>query len=483
MPATIAYPNIQHHIAGQWLGGEGGRTLHNPADGSMLGVAPQVSAAQVSEACASAYKGFLAWRRVLPVERCTRLKKAADLMRARAEAMALVLTLEEGKPLTEALREVRLSADIIEFQAEEAKRLYGHSVPVRVPGILSHAVEHQPVGVVAALTAWNFPINLPARKLGAALAAGCSVVLKPAETTPASAQMLVQCLLEGGVEPLAVQVVHGDPAMVSATLLADPHVRKLSFTGSVEVGQQLGAAAALAGKGFSGELGGHAPVIICEDADIDSALKASLPAKFRNAGQVCSSPIRFYVARKHYPRWADGFVAGARALTLGSGLGSTTAMGPLAHAGRVADMESLMADARSCGAAVLTGGERVDRPGYFFAPTVLADVPPHAAVRTREPFGPIALLYPFDDLDDAIAQANDSPYGLAAYAFTRDVAVAHNLGQALEAGMVGLNHYGVSQPELPFGGTKASGNAHEMGKEGLLAYTELKTITLGDPRP
>jgi succinate-semialdehyde dehydrogenase / glutarate-semialdehyde dehydrogenase len=478
---STLYPTLALHVAGRWIteAGGGRREVLNPADGSVLGELPLADAAQVDAAAAAAARGFAVWRRRSALERCETLRRAAVLMRERAEAMATVLTLEQGKPLAEALRELRLSADIIDFQAEEARRLYGRSVPPRVDGILSHTVTHPPVGPVAAFTAWNFPVNLPARKLGAALAAGCSVVLKPAEETPASAMALVQCFLDAGLPPETLSLVCGDPAMVSATLIAHPAIRKVSLTGSVAVGRLLAAQCAREGKRFAGELGGHAPVIVCEDTDPAFALKLSVPAKFRNAGQVCASPIRFFVHRRHVDAWCGDFSAAAAALRLGPGLDAATQMGPLTHARRIEDMERFVADARAQGARILTGGHRVQRPGFFFAPTVIADAPAASRVMRIEPFGPIAVIQPFDTLDEAIAGANALDYGLGAYAFTRDLDTAHRLAEEIEAGMVGINHYGVSQPELPFGGLKASGDGVEMGMEGLLAYTDVKTVTVG----
>lgn len=475
------YPAPALHIGGQWLHDAGGgrRPVLNPADGSVLGELPLADAAHVAAAAEAAARGSALWRRRSALERCDVLRRAAALMRERAETMATVLTLEQGKPLAEAQREVRLSADIVDFQAEEARRLYGRTVPPRVEGILSHTVTHAPVGPVAAFTAWNFPVNLPARKLGAALAAGCSVVLKPAEETPASAMALVRCFLDAGLPPDALSLVCGDPAMVSRTLIAHPAIRKVSLTGSVAVGRLLAEQCAREGKRFAGELGGHAPVIVCEDADPAFAMKLSVPAKFRNAGQVCASPIRFFVHRKHFDAWQRDFCAAAAALRLGPGLDTTTQMGPLTHAQRIEDMERFVADAHEQGARILTGGQRVERPGFFFAPTVIAEAPATSRVMRIEPFGPMAVLQPFDQLDEAIAQANALDYGLGAYAFTRDLQVAHRLAEEIEAGMVGINHYGVSQPELPFGGIKASGDGVEMGSEGILAYTDVKTVTVG----
>jgi succinate-semialdehyde dehydrogenase/glutarate-semialdehyde dehydrogenase len=354
-------------------------------------------------------------------------------------------------------------------------------VPPRIAGMLSQTVLRQPIGPVAAFTPWNFPANLPARKLGSALAAGCSVVIKPAEETPATCMLLVQCFLDAGVPPEALNMLCGDPAEVSSTLIAHDAIRKASLTGSVAVGKLLGRQCAERVKRFTGELGGHAPVIVCEDADLGFALKSSLAAKYRNAGQVCASPIRFYVHRKHYAAWAEQFSAGARALRLGPGMDPATQMGPLVHERRVEEMERFVADALDQGARVLCGGKRAARRGYFFEPTVIADAPATTMVQRIEPFGPIAVIEPFDALDEAVAKANALPYALGAYAFTRDLATAHRLGEELEAGMVGINHFGVSQPEMPFGGWKESGIGQEMGAEGLLHYTEIKTVLIGVP--
>ncbi|MDE2371440.1 MAG: NAD-dependent succinate-semialdehyde dehydrogenase [Burkholderiales bacterium] len=479
----MIYPAPALHIAGRWLtqasGGE--RYVYNPADETPLGVLPLAGAAELQAAAEAAQRGFSVWRARNAHDRYTVLRAAAELLRVRAEAIAPVLTLEQGKPLAEALREVRLSADILDFQAEEGKRLYGRTVAPRVDGILSQTVTREPVGPVAAFTPWNFPANLPIRKLGSALAAGCSVVIKPDEQTPATCMLIVQALLDAGVPAEALNMVCGDPAEVSATLIAHPAIAKVSITGSVAVGKLLGEQAARHVKRFTGELGGHAPVIVCDDADPAFVLKASLAAKYRNAGQVCASPIRFYVARRHYAEFAAQFARGAQALRLGPGMDPQTQMGPLAHARRIDDMERFVDDAIDQGAKLLCGGRRVDRRGFYFEPTVFAEAPATSRLMQQEPFGPIAVIQPYDTLDEAITAANALPYGLAAYAWTRDLATAHRLGRELEAGMVGINHYGVSQAEMPFGGWKESGVGQEMGSEGLLAYTEVKTITVGVP--
>jgi succinate-semialdehyde dehydrogenase/glutarate-semialdehyde dehydrogenase len=477
------FPPLALHIGGQWItrGDAGERIVVDPSDESGLGVLPLAGAAQVKAAAEAAAVGFEIWRRKLAHERYVVIRRAAELMRQRCAEIARVLTLEQGKPLAEASREVMLSADIIDFQAEEGKRLYGRTVPPRVDGMLSQTVLRRPVGPVAAFTPWNFPANLPARKLGSALAAGCSVVIKPAEETPATCMLIVRCFLDAGVPPEALNMVCGDPAEVSSTLIAHDAIRKASLTGSVAVGKLLGRQCAERVKRFTGELGGHAPVIVCEDADFGFALKSAVAAKYRNAGQVCASPIRFYVHRSHYAAWAEQFAAGAAALRLGPGLDAQTQMGPLVHERRVEEMERFVADALDQGGRLLCGGRRAARRGYFFEPTVIADAPPTAMVQRIEPFGPIAIVEPFDSLDEAVAKANALPYALGAYAFTRGLRTAHRLSEEIEAGMVGINHFGVSQPEMPFGGWKESGIGQEMGAEGLLHYTEVKTVLVGVP--
>lgn len=477
------YPALALHIGGQWIqqasGGE--RAVIDPSDGAALGMLPLAGAGELRAAVDSAERGFKVWRKVLAHDRYTILRKASELIRARAPDIARVLTLEQGKPLAEAIREVTLSADIVDFQAEEGKRLYGRTVPPRIVGVLTQTVMRQPIGPVAAFTPWNFPANLPARKLGSALAAGCSVVIKPAEETPGTCMLLVRCFLDAGVPPDALNMVCGDPAEVSSVLIAHDAIRKVSLTGSVAVGKLLGRMCAERIKRFTGELGGHAPVIVCEDADPDFALKSSLAAKYRNAGQVCASPIRFYVHRRHYLAWTQRFTEGARSLRLGPGLDASTQMGPLTHERRIDEMARFVSDARDQGARVLCGGNRVSRPGFFFEPTVIAEAPPTSMVNRLEPFGPIAVIEPFDNLHEAIEKANALPYALGAYAFTRDLGTAHRLSEEIEAGMVGINHFGVSQPEMPFGGWKESGIGQEMGAEGLLHYTDIKTVTVGVP--
>jgi succinate-semialdehyde dehydrogenase/glutarate-semialdehyde dehydrogenase len=480
VPGAPACPAPRLHVGGRWIGatGAGTRPVVDPASGETIATVPVAGPAEIEAAAHAAATGFAVWRRALPIERFAVLTRATALLRERAPAIAAVLTREQGKPLAEAEREVRLSAEIVDFLAEEAKRLAARGVPPRTPGVASQTVRRVPVGPVAAFTPWNFPCNLPARKLGGALAAGCSVVLKPDERTPGTAVELVRCFVDAGLPDGVLNLVAGDPAAISAALIADGRIAKVSFTGSIAVGRQLGELAARYGKRYTAELGGHAPVIVCADADAEAIAAMSVAAKYRNAGQVCASPIRFLVHRSRYAAFRDAFVAGAEALRVGPGMDPATQMGPLVAAHRVHAMQGFVDDALAHGARLACGGTRIDRPGFFYAPTVLEAVPPAARVQREEPFGPIAVLDVFDELDAAIARANALPYGLAAYGFTHDLRTAHRLADELDAGMVGINHFGVSQPETPFGGVKASGIGHESGLEGLLGCTELKFVSV-----
>ena len=480
---TARYPEPRHFIGGEWRGGAGNRRwpVVNPATGETLAMLPLATEAEIDAALAAAETGFAAWRPMTALERFAVLRRASDLMRARAAEIGEVLTLEQGKPLAESIREVTLSADIIDFLAEEGKRAYGRVVPSRSADILSQAVMKVPVGPVAALTPWNFPANLPSRKIGGALAAGCSCILKPAENTPGTAVKLVECFAEAGLPAGVLNLILGEPGPISARLIASPITRKVSFTGSIAVGKEIGKLAAAGMKRYTPELGGHAPVIILADADIEKVVALSVTAKYRNAGQICTSPTRFLVAKPAYGRFVEAFAAAAKAIKLGDGRQRETGMGPLAHERRLAAMERCVAGARKAGARIVAGGERLDRPGFFFAPTVMADVPLDAPVMQDEPFGPIAAIRPFNDAAEAVAIANALPYGLAAYLFTADLGRAHALSAALEAGMVGVNHFGVSQPETPFGGVKESGYGSESGAEGLLGYMDTKLISLARP--
>jgi succinate-semialdehyde dehydrogenase / glutarate-semialdehyde dehydrogenase len=476
----MTYPEVHLHIGGRWIEKTepGFLPIHNPADGEVLGRFPVAGAAELIGALQAARAGFRVWSAMLAFDRYKIMSAATALLRQRAPAIARVLTLEQGKPLAESLREVLLSADIIDFLAEEAKRLASRGVPPRTANVSSQTVMRVPVGPVAAFTPWNFPLNLPARKLGGALAAGCSVIIKPDEETPASCMELVRCFVDAGLPPGVVNMVLGRPGDIADALVASPDIAQLSFTGSTAVGRMLGEKAARHLKRFTAELGGHAPVIVCADADPIATAKLAVAAKYRGAGQVCASPVRFLVHRSIYPAFRDAFVAGARSLKVGSGLDEGVQLGPLIARRRVNEMNSLVDDAVTQGAKLLCGGQAVARPGFFFKATVLEATPVHCRVQQQEPFGPIALLDAFDDLDEALTRANALPYGLAAYAFTKDLGTANRLATTLQAGMVGINHFGVSQPETPFGGIKDSGIGAESGLEGLLEYTQLKLVSV-----
>jgi len=426
----------------------------------------------------AAGKGFATWSRMLAIERFRIITAATRLLRQRTEIIARILTTEQGKPLAESKREVSLAADIIDFLAEEAKRLPIRGVPARVPGILTQTVHRVPVGAVGAFTPWNFPANLPARKLGGALSAGCSVILKPAEETPATAIEIARAFADSDLPAGVLNLITGRPAEISKALIEDPRIAKISFTGSVPIGRQLGELSARNLKRYTAELGGHAPVIIGPDMAADTVATLCVTAKFRNAGQVCASPIRFLVPRSEFGKFRDAFVAGARALKVGPGMDSTTQMGPLIHERRMRDILEFVEDAKAQGGQVLCGGTRLGDRGYFVAPTVIEGAPLAARAQVEEPFGPLALIDAYDSVEEAIRRANAVRYGLAAYAFTRDLALAHRFQEELRVGMVGINHFGISQPETPFGGVKDSGFGQESGLEGLLAYTDVKLVSV-----
>ncbi|MEO5706437.1 MAG: NAD-dependent succinate-semialdehyde dehydrogenase [Alteraurantiacibacter sp.] len=463
------------YIAGEWIM-QAARThrVINPATGETLGEVPLAEAADLDRALEAAERGFRVWRRTPVEERSRVLKAAAQLLRQRAADIALNATREQGKTLAETHRETMASADLFEFYGEEARRLYGR-VLVRPAGTRSIVV-HEPVGPVAAFAPWNFPIHNPARKLGAPIAAGCSVILKPAEETPASAMAVVAALVDAGCPADVVQLVFGVPDEVSRHLLASPIIRKLSFTGSTAVGKHLLKLAADTMKRTTLELGGHAPVIVFDDCDIEKTVATLAMGKARNAGQVCVSPTRFYVQDAVYDRFAAAFVQRFGALRLGNGTDPATEMGPTANSRRPAALADLVGDAKSHGARVLIGGDADDGPGYFWRPTVLSEVPLAARIMNEEPFGPIAMLSRFTSFDHAIEQANRLPFGLAAFAFTENARRANLVGDALEAGMVGINTTLLAAADAPFGGVKESGHGAEDGPEGLAACLVTKTI-------
>jgi succinate-semialdehyde dehydrogenase/glutarate-semialdehyde dehydrogenase len=475
------YHNPSMLIGGEWIAsGEAGEMpVVNPATGAVIGQCPKASPGQITAALRAADAAFPAWSATSGAERHAILRRAADLLRERAPAIASVITAEMGKPRAQALGEITGSADVIDFLGEEAKRRGGRLIPTRGNQLIAQMVTHEPIGPAVLLTPWNFPVNLPAKKIAGALAAGCTAILKPAENTPASAQLLVACFVDAGVPAGVLNLVFGDPGPVAEQLIAAPEMRKVSFTGSTAVGKHLGALAASHMKRFAPELGGHAPVIVSKNADLERAVAMCAATKFRNAGQVCVSPTRFLVAREIYDSFVAEFAARASRLKVGDpGADESVDMGPLAHDRRIAAMEQVVADAGGNRGEVVTGGKALGGKGFFFPPTVIANPAPDSRFMTEEPFGPIAGVVPFETVEDAVRIANGLRYGLAAYAFSGDLDEAHYLGRALRAGMVGINQLIVSSPETPFGGVGDSGFGSEGGEEGYLAFTDTKLVML-----
>ena len=468
--------NLALFLDGAWQAGEGHdrQAVVNPATGGTIAEVPLASAADLDAALAAADRGFQLWRNTDANARAAILRRAAALMRERAEHIATLMTREQGKPIAESRAEIAGSAQLFDWYAEEAIRDYGR-VLVRPSGQRSIVIQ-QPVGVVAAFSPWNFPVYLMAKKLAPALAAGCAVIAKPPEETPACTSAVIRCLDDAGLPKGVVQLVFGVPDSVSRHLIASDIVRKVSFTGSVPVGQHLMRLAADGVKRITLELGGHAPVLIFADCDLEKTLDMVVPQKFRNAGQVCVSPTRFYVEEKIYEDFLAGFAKRTSQLPVGDGFDPVNRMGPLANVRRPDAIERLVDDAKAKGARTLAGGERLGNEGFFFRPTLLADVPLEAEIMSTEPFGPVAVSRPFKDMDEAIAEANRLPYGLAAFAFTENGRRANLLGDAIEAGMVGINSFAISAADAPFGGVKISGFGSEGGTEGYASYCVTKAI-------
>ena len=473
------YPALHMLIDGERVAG-GGRRTHavvNPATGETLGDLPLADAADLDRALAAAQAGFRLWRNSTPHERAAVLQGAARLMLERQEMLARTATLEQGKPIAEARIEVLMNVGLFNFYAGEVFRLYGRML-VRPAGQRS-TVTKEPVGPVAAFAPWNFPLGNPGRKLGAPIAAGCSVILKAAEETPASALGVLQCLIDAGLPPGVAQAVFGVPDEVSRHLLGSPVIRKLSFTGSTVIGKHLAKLAADDCKRTTMELGGHGPVLVFDDADVDRVLDTMVSAKYRNAGQVCVSPTRFIVQQDVFAQFRDGFATRARAITVGDGLDAGTTMGPMANPRRPDAIQRLIGDARDRGATLDTGGERIGNRGFFHAPSVLSEVPLDAAIMNEEPFGPVALINPFADEEAMIAEANRLPYGLAAYAWTQDARRQRRLAREIESGMIGINTTMIGGADSPFGGVKWSGHGSEDGPEGVEACLVTKAVHEG----
>ena len=475
---TRSYVDTQLFIDGQWQDAADGRSLpvFNPATGAEIGRVAHAGKADLDKAVAAAVKGFETWRDMTPAERSKIMRKAAALVRERAGQIAPLLTQENGKPLPEAKVEVLAAADITEWFAEEGFRVYGRIVPPRANLAIRQMVLKDPVGPVAAFTPWNFPINQVVRKIAPALAAGCSVLVKAPEETPAAPAALIRAFADAGLPPGVLGLVYGQPAEISGYLIPHPAIRKITFTGSTPVGKQLAAMAGQHMKRVTMELGGHAPVIVCDDADIALAVKAAGGAKFRNAGQVCISPTRFLVHDSVKDEFARALAAYAQGIKVADGLAEGTQMGPLANPRRLAAMTAFHEDAVAKGARVLAGGTRMGEAGNFWAPTVLADVPLEARIFNDEPFGPVAAIRGFSRLEDAIAEANRLSYGLAGYAFTRSLKNADLLARRVEVGMLWVNMPAMPSAEMPFGGIKDSGYGSEGGPEALEAYLNARAV-------
>jgi succinate-semialdehyde dehydrogenase/glutarate-semialdehyde dehydrogenase len=472
------YPNTQLFIDGAWCAAASGRTLPvmNPATGKQIGTLAHAEKPDLDRALAAAAKGFDTWRRISAFERCKMMRKAANLMRDRLDLVATLMTMEQGKTVAEAKAEILNGADTIDWFAEEARRAYGRVIPARAEGVYQLVIK-EPVGPVAAFTPWNFPINQIVRKLSAALAAGCSIIIKAPEETPASPAELIRAFADAGVPAGVVNLVYGVPAEISSYLIPHPVIRKISFTGSTVVGKQLAAMAGAHMKRMTMELGGHAPVIVFDDADIDVAAKTMVGSKFRNAGQVCVSPTRFLVQEGVYNKFVDKFVEATKMLKVGNGLEASSTMGSLANPRRSSAMEMNVEDAARHGGKIRTGGHRIGKEGNFFEPTVITEVANDAHAMNNEPFGPMAMINPFKTFDDAVKEANRLPFGLAAYAWTKSAKTANAIASSVETGMITINHLGLAIPEVPFGGVKDSGYGSEGGTEAIESYLNPKFVS------
>ena len=473
------YPDTHLFLNGEWREAAAKERLEiiNPATEEVIGKVSHARKEDLDIALNAAENAFNSWKNVSAYERSKILRKAADIVRSKADQIATLMTMEQGKPLIEAKMETMGAADSIDWYAEEGRRAYGRIIPSRAPQGVYQFVFKEPVGVVAAFTPWNFPLNQVVKKVAAAFAAGCTAIVKGPEETPASVAELIKAFDEAGMPKGSVNLVYGIPAEISEYLIAHPIVRKVTFTGSTAVGKLLASQAGTHMKRVTMELGGHSPAIVCEDADVKAAVKILSANKFRNAGQVCISPTRFLVHDSVYEEFVDGFVKQAEALTVGNGLDDGVKMGPLAHDRRLTAIEGFVADAVENGAKVLTGGKRKGNKGYFFEPTVMTNVSNDARIMNEEPFGPLAPINSFSSIDEVVEESNRLNYGLAAYAYTNSAKTAQDLGQAIESGQVSINHHGLGLVDTPFGGVKDSGYGSEGGPEGLDAYMTTKLVS------
>ncbi len=474
----MTYPQLSLYIDGEFIhgGGRKEQRVINPSTDEVIGHLPHASRDDLDRALAAAQRAFGEWRHSSVMDRSKILRKVAELARERSKDIGRGITMDMGKPMAEAIGEVRATSEHAEWHAEECRRIYGRVIPARTPGV-RNLVLREPVGVVAAFSPWNFPFNQAIRKMSAAIASGCTIIIKGPEDAPSAVVALAQCFHDAGLPKGVLNVVWGVPGEVSDYLIRSPIVRKITFTGSVPVGKQLAGLAASLMKRSTMELGGHAPVIVCDDADIDAAVKALVPFKFRNAGQVCISPTRFYVQDGVYDKFVDAFVALTEKLKVGDGQAEGVAMGPLAMKRRVGAVAGFVDDAKARGAKILTGGATLEGTGSFFAPTVIADAPDDSKLMLDEPFGPVAGMIRFKSLDEALKRANSLPFGLAGYAFTQSTKNALAIQNGLEVGMLSMNHIALALAETPFGGIKDSGYGSEGGSETFDGYLNTKFIT------
>jgi succinate-semialdehyde dehydrogenase/glutarate-semialdehyde dehydrogenase len=472
------YEQLALYIDGEFLSGDGRQSqdVTNPATLEVLGKLPHATEADLDRALQAAQRAFESWRRTSPMERSRILRKVAELSRERAQEIGRNMTMDQGKPLAEAVMEVTSCSEHCEWHAEECRRIYGRVIPPRNPDVRQFVVR-EPIGVCAAFTPWNFPYNQAIRKIAAALGAGCTIILKGPEDSPSAVMAIARMFHDAGLPPGCLNIVWGEPPKISEYLIRSPIVRKISFTGSVPVGKHLAAMAGAHMKRSTMELGGHSPVLVFDDADIDRAAEMLARFKIRNAGQVCVSPTRFYVQKGAYDKFLSRFTDVLKNIKVGNGLEAGTEMGPLAHERRVPTMSRFIEDAVGKGAKVVLGGAPLERAGHFFAPTVITDLPEDAMLMTEEPFGPLAPVVPFTDADEVIKRANSLPFGLSSYVFTNSLKTATKVSNALEAGMVNINHFGSALAETPFGGIKDSGIGSEGGTETFDGYLVTKFIT------
>lgn len=464
-------------IDGSWRAGEGRTPIDviDPATETVVASVPAATTADLDDALEAAARAFPEWAARSAFERAKILHGAASLLRERVNGISATLTREQGKPRAEAAAEVANAADILDWFAEEGRRSYGRIIPARASGVSQQALR-EPVGPVAAFSPWNFPVSQAVRKIGAALAAGCTIIIKGPEEAPGAVCEVARALHEAGAPAGVLNLVFGDPPMISAHLIPAPQIRKVSFTGSVPVGKQLSAMAGLHMKRTTMELGGHAPVIVFDDVEPAAVATQLATFKYRNGGQVCISPTRFFVHEKAYDAFLDAFVAKAKSIRVGAGSDEVD-MGPLATRRRVESVSAMVNEAVQDGAVLHAGGHGVNNIGYFYAPTVLGDVPDTSRIMNEEPFGPVALVNRFEDEEDVIARANATPYGLAGYAFTRSSRRAALVSERVKVGMMSINHFGLGPIETPFGGVGDSGHGREGGSEGLDAYLDTKFVS------